>query len=74
MKHFLQKVIFKCENEKATVGIRLNSEMAKTGLNVTANSDIRQITGVCVDNDSLLIIGSLKILSYKSVILRLLCR
>lgn len=33
--------------EKATVGIHLSSEMAKTGLNVTANSNIRQITDVC---------------------------
>lgn len=33
--------------EKVTVGIHLSSEMAKTGLNVTASSNIRQITDVC---------------------------
>ena len=40
--------------EKSTTGVLLNSE---TCLNVTANSEIRQITGVCVDNESLLILA-----------------
>lgn len=33
--------------EKATVGVHLSSEMAKTGLTVTASSNIRQIKDVC---------------------------
>ncbi len=46
MKHFqTESNIQMCE--KATVGIHSNSEMAKTGLNVTANSDIRQRRDAC---------------------------
>lgn len=45
MKHFLQKVIFMCE--KATVGIDLSSEMVKTGLHVTASSNVRLSMDVC---------------------------
>lgn len=46
IKHFIQKVIFHmCV--KTTIGIRMNSETAKTCLNVTASSNIRQTTDVC---------------------------
>lgn len=46
MKHFLQKVMFK-RVRKPLLAFIFDSEIAKTGLNVTANSNIRQITDAC---------------------------